>query len=46
MLFYLLRLADVCKIDLGKAALLKLVKNKEKYPVGKCLGKSTKYNKL
>ena len=46
VLFYLLRLADVCKIDLGVAAGRKLLRNQEKYPVAKCYGRSTKYNKL
>ena len=46
VLFYLLRLSDVCGIDLGEAACKKLVKNCEKYPISKCFGKSTKYNKL
>lgn len=44
--FYLLRLSDVCGIDLGQAAIRKLGKNIAKYPVSKCYGKSTKYNKL
>ena len=46
VLFYLLRLSDVCGIDLGQAAGKKLLKNIEKYPVSKCFGRSTKYNKL
>jgi dCTP diphosphatase len=46
VLFYLLRLSDVCGIDLGEAACKKLLKNIAKYPVSKCYGKSTKYNLL
>lgn len=33
VLLYLVRLADVCGLDLGHAALSKLVKNANKYPV-------------
>ena len=33
VLLYLVRLADVCGRDLGQAALTKLVKNAQKYPV-------------
>ncbi|KAG5019873.1 hypothetical protein JHK82_015783 [Glycine max] len=33
VLLYLVRLADVCGLDLGQAALTKLVKNAQKYPV-------------
>ncbi|XP_043706205.1 dCTP pyrophosphatase 1-like [Telopea speciosissima] len=33
VLLYLVRLADVCGLDLGQAALSKLVKNAQKYPV-------------
>ncbi|MQL87394.1 hypothetical protein Taro_019959 [Colocasia esculenta] len=33
VLLYLVRLADVCGLDLGSAALTKLVKNGHKYPV-------------
>ncbi|KAK4252492.1 hypothetical protein QN277_014485 [Acacia crassicarpa] len=33
VLLYLVRLADVCGLDLGQAALSKLVKNAHKYPV-------------
>ncbi|WCJ35893.1 dCTP pyrophosphatase 1 [Euphorbia peplus] len=35
VLLYLVRLADVCGIDLGQAALSKLLKNAIKYPVSK-----------
>ncbi|KAL5987260.1 hypothetical protein ACLOJK_038422 [Asimina triloba] len=34
VLLYLVRLADVCGLDLGRAALTKIVKNARKYPVG------------
>ncbi|KAJ1406272.1 dCTP pyrophosphatase 1 [Sesbania bispinosa] len=33
VLLYLVRLSDVCGLDLGQAALTKLLKNAEKYPV-------------
>ncbi len=33
VLLYLLRLSDVCGIDLGRAALDKMAKNRKKYPV-------------
>lgn len=33
VLIYLIRLADVCGLDLGQAALTKIVKNARKYPV-------------
>lgn len=33
VLIYLIRLADVCDLDLGQAALTKIVKNARKYPV-------------
>ncbi|XP_058068967.1 uncharacterized protein LOC131218385 [Magnolia sinica] len=32
VLLYLVRLADVCGLDLGQAALTKIVKNSRKYP--------------
>lgn len=35
VLLYLVRLADVCGLDLGQAALTKIVKNARKYPVNK-----------
>ncbi|KAH7280718.1 hypothetical protein KP509_36G011000 [Ceratopteris richardii] len=43
VLLYLLRLADVCQINLGDAALKKLKKNALKYPVDRCKGSSKKY---
>ncbi|OVA11930.1 NTP pyrophosphohydrolase MazG [Macleaya cordata] len=33
VLLYLVQLADVCGLDLGQAALTKIVKNARKYPV-------------
>ncbi|KAL8484525.1 hypothetical protein ACS0TY_026998 [Phlomoides rotata] len=43
VLLYLVRLSDVCGIDLGKAALRKMDKNASKYPVDVCKGSSDKY---
>ncbi|KAL5711912.1 dCTP diphosphatase [Ranunculus cassubicifolius] len=37
VLLYLIRLSDICGIDLGDAALKKIVKNAIKYPVSKDL---------
>uniref|UniRef100_A0A7C9CV16 dCTP pyrophosphatase 1 n=1 Tax=Opuntia streptacantha TaxID=393608 RepID=A0A7C9CV16_OPUST len=33
VLLYLIRLADICGIDLGEAALKKIIKNAIKYPI-------------
>ncbi|PKI72154.1 hypothetical protein CRG98_007473 [Punica granatum] len=33
VLLYLIQLADVCGLDLGEAALSKIIKNARKYPV-------------
>uniref|UniRef100_A0A2C9UTX6 dCTP pyrophosphatase 1 n=1 Tax=Manihot esculenta TaxID=3983 RepID=A0A2C9UTX6_MANES len=44
VLLYLVRLSDICGIDLGKAALRKVEVNAIKYPVGMCKGSSKKYN--
>ncbi|OAY32890.1 dCTP pyrophosphatase 1 [Manihot esculenta] len=44
VLLYLVRLSDICGIDLGKAALRKVELNAIKYPVGMCKGSSKKYN--
>ena len=46
VLLYLIRLADRLDIDLIHAAEQKLLKNAEKYPVGKSKGKSAKYTEL
>lgn len=43
VLLYLVRLADICGIDLGKAALRKLELNAKKYPVKLCKGSSRKH---
>ena len=44
VLLYLVRLADVMKIDLERAALDKLALNAEKYPADKVRGRSDKYS--
>ncbi|XP_065876805.1 uncharacterized protein [Euphorbia lathyris] len=44
VLLYLVRLSDICGIDLGKAALRKVELNAIKYPVGICRGSSKKLN--
>lgn len=36
VLLYLVRLADICGVDLGQAAMKKLIKNGTKYPVETC----------
>jgi dCTP diphosphatase len=46
VLICLLRLADVLGIDLRTAALEKLKKNGEKYPVSLAKGSARKYNEL
>jgi NTP pyrophosphatase (non-canonical NTP hydrolase) len=46
VLIYLLRLADVLGIDLVAASWAKIAANGQKYPVEKCKGKATKYDKL
>lgn len=46
VLLYLVRLADVCNVDLGESALHKLQKNALKYPVELCKGNSKKYREL
>lgn len=38
VLLYLVRLADICDVNLGQAALQKLQKNALKYPVERCKG--------
>ncbi|GLI68121.1 hypothetical protein VaNZ11_012461 [Volvox africanus] len=43
VLLYLLRLSDMCGVDLGRAALSKIRKNASKYPAAKCHGSSAKY---
>ena len=46
ILMFLLRLADRLQIDLLAAAAKKLELNRQKYPVEKARGRSTKYDKL
>ncbi|GFR49277.1 hypothetical protein Agub_g11284 [Astrephomene gubernaculifera] len=43
VLLYLVRLADACGVDLGRAALSKMAKNAVKYPAERCRGSSAKY---
>lgn len=43
VLLYLIRLSDICGVDLGKAVLRKMELNAIKYPVNLCKG--TNYNK-
>jgi len=43
---YLLRIADLLKIDLVKSSLDKIQKNAEKYPIDKSYGSSKKYTEL
>lgn len=43
---YCIVMADKLGLDLKEIVLAKLEKNKEKYPVEKCRGISTKYDKL
>ena len=44
--WYLFELAHDLNIDLPEAITRKMKKNAEKYPVEKCKGRHTKYNKL
>lgn len=43
MLSYLVRLADVCHVDLAEAFLRKQIKNAQKYPKDLVKGSSKKY---
>ncbi|KAG2501774.1 hypothetical protein HYH03_000274 [Edaphochlamys debaryana] len=43
VLLYLVRLADVCGVDLPAAATAKIAKNAAKYPAERCRGSSAKY---
>ena len=43
---YCIQLASVLNLDIRQLILDKMEKNTQKYPVHKCLGKSTKYDKL
>ncbi|XP_073284286.1 uncharacterized protein [Primulina huaijiensis] len=46
VLLYLVRLSDICGIDLGKAALRKLELNELKYPIQISKGSSQKHNQI
>lgn len=46
VLLYLVRLSDICGVDLGKAALRKMELNAIKYPVKPCMGSSKKYTEI
>jgi len=46
VLLYLVRLSDMCGVDLGKAALRKMEINSRKYPVGQCKGSLTRTSTL
>lgn len=46
VLNYCIQLASVLNLDIRQIILDKMEKNTQKYPVDKCLGKSTKYDKL
>jgi dCTP diphosphatase len=43
VLLYLVRLADICGVDLGRAALRKVELNAVKYPVNQCKCSSAKH---
>ncbi|CAK9139737.1 unnamed protein product [Ilex paraguariensis] len=46
VLLYLIRLSDICGVDLSKAALRKLEINAIKYPVKLCKGSSKKHTQI
>ena len=46
VLLYVLRLADVCGIDMHEAVLDKIAKNAAKYPVELARGRASKYTEL
>ncbi|GAB4844037.1 hypothetical protein Ancab_014002 [Ancistrocladus abbreviatus] len=46
VLLYLVRLSDICGVDLGEAALRKLELNAIKYPVNLCKGSSRKHTQI
>lgn len=46
ILIYLIRISDVLDIDLISSSFKKIEKNRDKYPIEKSKGKSTKYDKL
>ncbi|KAK8948830.1 hypothetical protein KSP39_PZI005387 [Platanthera zijinensis] len=43
VLLYLVRLSDICGVDLGKAVLRKMELNARKYPAQQCKSSSKKY---
>lgn len=46
VLLYLVRLSDICGVDLGKAAMRKLELNAIKYPIKPCEGSSEKHTQI
>ncbi len=46
VLVYVVYLCDKYNLDMDEIVNNKMIKNEKKYPVEKCYGKSTKYNKL
>ncbi|KAK4765996.1 hypothetical protein SAY87_007638 [Trapa incisa] len=46
VLLYLVRLSDVCRVDLGKAAMRKMEHNAIKYPIKLFKGSSRKYTEI
>ncbi|KAJ6849451.1 putative dCTP pyrophosphatase 1 [Iris pallida] len=46
VLLYLVRLSDICGVDLGRAALRKVELNAKKYPISHCKGSSMKHAHL
>lgn len=46
VVIYCIMLADKINMDLSDEIIKKIKKNSEKYPVDKCKGSSTKYNRL
>ncbi|KAK4776681.1 hypothetical protein SAY86_005369 [Trapa natans] len=46
ILLYLVRLSDVCRVDLGKAAMRKMEHNAIKYPIKLFKGSSRKYTEI
>ncbi|KAJ6809462.1 putative dCTP pyrophosphatase 1 [Iris pallida] len=46
VLLYLVRLSDICGVDLGRAALRKVELNAKKYPISHCKGSSMKHAQL
>ena len=46
VLSYLIRLSDVCGIDMSQALLDKIEKNKKKYPTEDVKGNLNKYNEI